>query len=265
MSLSNQEFSGQIALVTGAAAGIGAAVADLLLAQGAELALIDRDAEGLQQQARDWQARYPERRIRLFPLDVRDGAALAQVVDEVESQLGPIEVLVNVAGVLFPGDTLSLDDEAWENSFAINTTAVFRLCRAVARRMQPRGRGSIVTVSSNAAHVPRLGMTAYAASKAATTHFMRCLALELAPSGIRCNTVSPGSTDTPMQQAFAPTPEHVAAVLRGNLDRYRLGIPLGRIASPQDIAEAVCFLASSRARHITLHDLVIDGGATLGV
>lgn len=262
MDTPTQDFAGQLALVTGAAAGIGAAVAKRLAEQGARIALVDRDADSLNAQAEALGAQGYE--VRPYRLDLRDAKALDATVAEIEHSFGPIELLANVAGVLHAGDTLDLDDAAWEDTFAINTTAVFRLCRATARYMQPRGRGCIVTVASNAAHAPRLGMAAYAASKAATVHFMRCLALELAPHGIRCNSVSPGSTDTPMQRAFAQTPEQVQKVLHGNLERYRLGIPLGRIADPEDIAEAVCFLASPRARQITMHDLVVDGGATLG-
>jgi len=260
--MSHQDFSGQVALVTGAAQGIGAAVAEALAQRGAHLVLLDRDAEGLQRQASALQQTGVEVLVRA--LDLRDAAAIEAAVAVAQAHFGRIDLLVNVAGVLHAGDATELSDEAWEDSFAINTTAVFRLCRAVSRHMLARSSGTIVTVGSNAAHVPRLGMAAYAASKAATAHLMRCLALELAPHGIRCNTVSPGSTDTPMQRAFAPTPGHVETVLRGAPERYRVGIPLGRIATPQDIAEGVCFLASPQARHITMHDLLIDGGATLG-
>lgn len=260
--MSHQDFSGQVALVTGAAQGIGAAVAEALAQRGAHLVLLDRDEEGLQRQASALRQLGADVLVRA--LDLRDAGAIEAAVATVQAHFGRIDLLVNVAGVLHAGDTTELSDEAWEDSFAINTTAVFRLCRAVSRHMLARSSGTIVTVGSNAAHVPRLGMAAYAASKAATAHLMRCLALELAPHGIRCNTVSPGSTDTPMQRAFAPTSEHVETVLRGAPERYRVGIPLGRIATPQDIAEGVCFLASPQARHITMHDLLIDGGATLG-
>lgn len=260
--MSRVEFAGALALVTGAAGGIGAAVAARLAEGGADLLLTDRDAATLAEQARA--LRGLGVRVETRPLDLRDAAAIETFLAGMPAEFGVPTLLVNVAGVLCMGDATTLEDEAWEESFAINTTAVFRLSRACARLMKPRRQGAIVTVGSNAAHAPRLGMAAYAASKAATAHFMRCLALELAPHGIRCNTVSPGSTDTAMQRAFAASPEQVRAVLEGDAGRFRLGIPLARIASPADIAEAVCFLASPRARHVTMQDLVVDGGATLG-
>ncbi|MDF2662679.1 MAG: 2,3-dihydro-2,3-dihydroxybenzoate dehydrogenase, partial [Paenibacillus sp.] len=131
--------------------------------------------------------------------------------------------------------------------------------------MMPRMKGSIVTVGSNAAGVPRMQMSAYAASKAAVTMFTKCMGLELARYRIRCNIVSPGSTDTEMQRSLW-TDEHGAeAVIAGALDSYRLGIPLGKLAAASDIAEAVIFLASDLANHITMHDLCVDGGATLGI
>ncbi|MEC5385434.1 2,3-dihydro-2,3-dihydroxybenzoate dehydrogenase [Uliginosibacterium sp. H3] len=256
------EFHDKTALITGGAQGIGAAVARALAQQGARVALIDHQADKLETFAHA--LRTEGKQAIAIPLDLREGAAITAAVARTEQELGPIDLLVNVAGILRSGGALELGDADWEDSFAINTTAIFRMCRAVARGMVERKQGAIVTVGSNAARTPRLGMAAYAASKAATAHYMRCLALELAPHGIRCNTVSPGSTDTAMQRAFASTPEQIQSVLNGSLERYRLGIPLGRIATPEDIAEAVCFLASERARHITMHDLCVDGGATLG-
>ncbi|MGH3239893.1 MAG: SDR family oxidoreductase, partial [Spirillospora sp.] len=106
--------------------------------------------------------------------------------------------------------------------------------------------------------VPRGGMAAYAASKAAAAHLTRCLGLEMAPHGVRCNIVSPGSTDTPMLRALG-----AGDVIAGDAAAFRTGIPLGRIAAPADIAEAVLFLLSERARHITMHELYVDGGAAL--
>ncbi|GLW55580.1 2,3-dihydro-2,3-dihydroxybenzoate dehydrogenase [Kitasatospora phosalacinea] len=252
---SGDGFAGRIALVTGAAQGIGAAVAALLAARGARVVGCDLrggpvggDGDG---------------RGGIRELDVTDGAAVEALVERTERELGPVDVLVNVAGVLRVAPALELADADWQHSFDVNTTGVFHTCRSVGRRMAARGRGSIVTVGSNAAGVPRTGMAAYAASKAATTMYMRCLGLELAASGVRCNLVSPGSTDTEMQRSLWTDPDAERRVLEGDPATYRVGIPLGRIADPVDVAEAVAFLAGDRARHITMHDLYVDGGATL--
>jgi 2,3-dihydro-2,3-dihydroxybenzoate dehydrogenase len=128
----------------------------------------------------------------------------------------------------------------------------------------PRRRGSIVTVSSNAAGVPRAGMAAYGASKAAATMYTKALGLELAEFGIRANVVAPGTTRTPMLAPLgAGVDEVAAAAVVGDPLRFKVGIPLGRVAEPDDIASAVAFLASDAARHITLAELYVDGGATL--
>ncbi|WP_371495384.1 2,3-dihydro-2,3-dihydroxybenzoate dehydrogenase [Kitasatospora sp. NBC_00374] len=254
------ELDGEVALVTGAGQGIGAAVVRALAARGAKVAAVDLHAAGVEALAAD----HPDA-VHAYPADVSDSAAVEAVVERVEGELGPLTVLVNVAGILRTARALDLTDEDWAATFAVNTSGVFHLSRAVAGRMAGRGRGAVVTVGSNAAGVPRVGMAAYAASKAAATMFTKCLGLELARSGVRCNVVSPGSTDTPMQRALWSADEEASAarVIAGDLDSYRVGIPLGRIAEPADVAEAVVFLASDRARHITMHDLYVDGGATL--
>ncbi|MGO1068927.1 2,3-dihydro-2,3-dihydroxybenzoate dehydrogenase [Lysobacter sp. CA199] len=255
------EFGERIALVTGAAQGIGAAVAMQLARAGAALALIDRDADGLAAVAEALRAKGT--RVLTTAVDLADAAAVEAAVGGIEDRFGPIDHLAHVAGILRVGEAIDLDLEDWDACMAVNARGAFAVTRAVARRMKPRGRGSIVAVGSNAAAAPRIGMSAYAASKAALTQYLRCLALELAPHGIRCNIVSPGSTDTAMQRAFAADETAREQILRGSRERFRLGVPLGRIADPDDIAEAICFLLSDRARHITLHDLRVDGGATL--
>ena len=252
---------GRIAVVTGAARGIGTAVTAALAGQGALVAAVDVDADAVEESAAAHRA--GGRRVLGFGADVSDPAAVDRVVADTERLLGDIGILVNVAGVLRPGPVLETSDADWTATFAVNTTGVFLLARAVARRMVPRGAGSIVTVGSNAAGIPRTGMAAYAASKAAATMFTRCLGLELAAHGIRCNIVSPGSTDTDMQRALWTDERGAERVIAGSLQDFRTGIPLGRIADPADIADAVAFLVSDQARHITMHDLYVDGGATL--
>ncbi|MBB5937406.1 2,3-dihydro-2,3-dihydroxybenzoate dehydrogenase [Streptomyces zagrosensis] len=253
------ELAGRIALVTGAGQGIGEAVARTLADRGARVAAIDRNAEGITLLEKE----YGAARIVAHTADVTDSAAIDAVVDTVEAAIGPIGILVNVAGVLRPSRVADLTDQDWNDTFAVNTTGVFHTCRAVTRLMSERRSGCVVTVGSNAAGVPRTSMAAYAASKAAATMFTKCLGLELARSGVRCNVVSPGSTDTAMQRQLWTDPQAPLRVIDGDPASYRVGIPLGRIAEPSDIAEAVAFLVSDRARHITMHDLYVDGGATL--
>ncbi len=250
----------QLAVVSGAAQGIGAAVVQALLARGVKVAALDVQAEALQQLA----IRHPGR-VRPYAVDLRQRAAVDQVVDRIEGEHGPVDLLVNAAGILRMGSICEFSDADWDETFEVNTCGVFYLSRAVARCMKPRARGSIVTVASNAAAVPRLQMAAYAASKAASCHFTKCLGLELAEYGIRCNIVSPGSTDTAMQRQLWTSDNDAQRVIAGSLKGYKTGIPLGRIATAQDIASAVLFLLSEEARHITMHELCVDGGATLGV
>ena len=126
-----------------------------------------------------------------------------------------------------------------------------------------RRAGSLVTVASNAGGMPRTGMGAYAASKAAADMLTRCFGLELARHGIRCNVVSPGSTDTPMQRRLWTGEDDRARVIAGTPEQFRVGIPLGRLVEPADIADAVLFLASRQARPITLPNLFVVGGPTL--
>ncbi len=246
-------FDGTLALVTGAAGGIGVALVRQLLHSGCvvvatDLALPDLPA-------------HPRLHARV--LDVTDPDAVDALVTATEAQWGPIGFGISVAGVLQVGAVTSIDDAEWRRVFAVNADGVFHLGRALARVMTPRGQGAIVTVSSNAAGVPRHGMAAYAASKAAATMFTRCLGLELAPHGIRCNIVAPGSTLTPMQTGMWADADGARQVIDGNPSTYKAGIPLRKLATPDDIARAVMFLLSDEAGHIAMSDLYVDGGATL--
>lgn len=251
--MNGTNWADRVALVTGAAQGIGAAVTRALAAR-----VLATDVQCIPDSLKAMPG------VSAAPLDVTDPAAAERAVTLAEDHLGPLTDLVNVAGILRPGRLTDLSDADWHATFAVNTTGVFFVSRAAARRMQAHRRGAIVTVGSNAAHVPRSGMGAYAASKAAATHLTRCLALELAPYGVRCNLISPGSTDTAMQRQLWTGPDAPARMIAGDPAHHRVGIPLGRLATPEDIAHAALFLLSDEARHITMQHLTVDGGATLG-
>jgi 2,3-dihydro-2,3-dihydroxybenzoate dehydrogenase len=256
------DLHGRLAVVTGAASGIGAAVAQLLAERGARIAAVDSDCEGVHTLARAIDRRgYP---AVGYPLDVRDLGAVDAVVGEIERDLGAIDILVNVAGVLCPGSLLDMSAEDWVVMIGVNATGVLAVSRAVSRSMVLRRSGTIVTVASNAGFVPRIAMGGYAASKAASAMLTRCLGLELAAYGVRCNVVSPGSTDTPMLRSMWQDDDGARETIAGRLDQHRLGIPLGKLAQPDDVARAVAFLVSDEASHITLENLCVDGGASLG-
>lgn len=249
-------------MVTGAAGGIGTAVVATLAAQGMAVAAVDTDTGRLDELTA--KLAVDGSCVTGYSADVSDSAAVDRVVARIEQDLGPIGVLVNAAGVLRVGAASGLSDVDWRATFSVNLDGVFHCSRAVAVRMKERGRGAIVTVASNAGRVPRMQMAAYGASKAAAASYTRTLGLELAEHGVRCNVVSPGSTDTDMLRALWSDGGGRRATIEGSLEGYKLGIPLRRIAEPQDIADAVAFLASDRARHITMQDLCVDGGAILG-
>ncbi|KPI04843.1 2,3-dihydro-2,3-dihydroxybenzoate dehydrogenase [Actinobacteria bacterium OK074] len=256
-------MSEKIALVTGAAGGIGEAVVRTLAERGASVAAVDKDGHRLSAVAGKLAA--DGLRVRAFPADVTASAEAERLVANVEDALGPLDHLVNGAGVLRLGKARELADADWAATFAVNVTGVFFMSRAVVNRMVARRSGSIVTIASNAAGTARMDMAAYAASKAAATMFTKCLGLEAAQYGIRCNVVAPGSTETPMLTSMWTDEHGRTATLEGSPGAYKVGIPLGKLARPSDVAEAVAFLLSDHASHITMHDLTVDGGATLGV
>jgi 2,3-dihydro-2,3-dihydroxybenzoate dehydrogenase len=248
--------------VTGAAGGIGEAVVRALAEGGVSVAALDANEDALKlSETRLREAGLP---VHAFAVDVTSSSAVNAAIEQVETQLGPIGYLVNAAGVLRVGLATELTDEDWATTFAVNTTGVFHLSRAVASRMIGRRSGAIVTIASNAAATPRWQMAAYAASKAAAASFTACLGLELAGHGIRCNVVAPGSTNTPMLTSLWAGGDALRASIEGTPETFRTGIPLGRLAQPSDIASAVLFLLSDRASHITLQHLTVDGGAALG-
>ena len=262
---SEQPFRGKCVWVTGAAQGIGLQIAQSFQQLGARVIGIDRHFLAEEKGISDGRHKDFEQVL----LDITDPARVAQVSAQLLAEGMAPQVVVNAAGILRLGrlDALALDD--WQACFDVNVSGVFYLLRSLMPHFKAQGSGSIVNLASNAAHVPRVNMGGYCASKAALVSLSHCVALELAEYGVRCNLVSPGSTDTPMLRAMLGDAdaqqgsELFAPTIKGLPEHYKLGIPLKKVATTQDIANTVLFLASDCASHITMQDIVVDGGATL--
>ena len=245
------EFANKRVWVTGVGQGIGYTTALAFVKAGAEVVGFDKHFN---------EGDYP---FRTEVLDVTDAKAAREVCQRLLAERDGLDVLVNGAGILRMGATDELSDEDWHDCLAVNAGGAFNMFRHTLPVFRRQKRGAIVSIASNAAHVPRIGMSAYCASKAALRSLCLSVGLEMAPFGVRCNLVSPGSTDTPMQRGMWTSPESEQLTIAGFPEQFKLGIPLGKIGKPQDVAEAVLFMASDRAGHITMQDIVIDGGATL--
>ncbi|HAC6685285.1 TPA_asm: 2,3-dihydro-2,3-dihydroxybenzoate dehydrogenase [Salmonella enterica subsp. enterica serovar Sendai] len=246
------DFSDKTVWVTGAGKGIGYATALAFVDAGVRVIGFDREFT---------QENYP---FATEVMDVADAGQVAQVCQRVLQKTPRLDVLVNAAGILRMGatDALSVDD--WQQTFAVNVGGAFNLFSQTMAQFRRQQGGAIVTVASDAAHTPRIGMSAYGASKAALKSLALTVGLELAGCGVRCNVVSPGSTDTDMQRTLWVSEDAEQQRIRGFGEQFKLGIPLGKIARPQEIANTILFLASDLASHITLQDIVVDGGSTLG-
>lgn len=254
-------MSETVTLIVGAAQGIGRATAVRLTQAGHRVVLADRDLAGLRVTSGLLDTAAPT-----VELDITDHAAVDRAVAAVEAEHGPIGALAHVAGVFSTGSVLDSDPADWRRIYDVNVAGLVSVLRAVGRAMRTRRAGSVVVVGSNSAGVPRMGMGAYGSSKAAAAMIVRIAGLELAEYGIRANVVAPGSTDTAMQRSLWADPGDDAgaqSAIDGDPARFKVGIPLGRIADPADIADAIEFLLSDRARHITMQALYVDGGATL--
>lgn len=252
---------GRSVLITGAASGIGRAIALRLAGGGASLALLDRDEEALGTVAKEASTEGADA-VLAHGADVSSRREVAQALTVVTDAFGRLDGLVCSAGILRPGGLSDVTDREWQQHLAVNAGGVLHCLQESAPLLTDGG--AVVVVGSNAARVPRTGMLAYSASKAAASALTRAAGLELAERGIRCNVVEPGSTDTPMQRdLWDDADAGRRAALEGDPSAHRLGIPLGRLADPDDVAAMVCFLLSPEARHVTLQQIYVDGGASL--
>ena len=251
-------LEGKTALITGGASGIGYAVAALFAAEGASVVLVGR-TEARLREAAERIGRAPETaaRVTFVAGAIHLSADVGRIVAFAED-VGPIDVLVNNAGVCYEAALIDTPEELWDETLDVNLKGPYLLTAAVARGMIEGGvRGSIISTASMDAAVPEPLYAAYNASKAALVSLTRTLAAELGPHGIRVNAVSPGPTRTPLfEGVLAP------AELERYVERMLPAMPLGRIARPEEIAPTYAFLASDEAAFITGETILVDGGRT---
>jgi NAD(P)-dependent dehydrogenase (short-subunit alcohol dehydrogenase family) len=242
-------MSRRVAVVTGGASGIGRATAARLATEGFALAVLDVDGPGLAEAA-------GEDGLGI-EADVADEGSVERAFSRILAELGRIDVLVNNAGITGGPQATTCHEtpvEDWDRVLAVNVRGPFLCTRAALPAMLEQGSGHVITVASAAGLIAFPGRCAYTASKGAALLFTKSLAVDYATFGIRANAVCPGMAETPMTKWRLDQPELRAAV--------EAKIPMGRVAQPEDIADAVALLASDRLAYMTGHALVLDGGWT---
>ena len=246
-----QPLTGQVAIVTGGARGIGREIALVFAQAGADVALFDVNAELLEQTAKELRAL--GRRAEGLAVDVTDGKQVDEGVAKVLDKLGRIDILINNAGITKDGLLIRMDDAQWDRVLAINLKGTFLCTRAVAKHFLKQRRGRIVSIASIVGLIGNAGQANYAASKAGIIGLTKAVAKELATRGITCNAIAPGFIKTEMTEAL-PEPAR---------QRLLEAIPMGTLGEPLDVARAALFLVSDAARYITGHVLVVDGGLAM--
>jgi NAD(P)-dependent dehydrogenase (short-subunit alcohol dehydrogenase family) len=248
-------FADRVALVTGASSGIGRATALRLADEGAAVALVALAGDDLDAAAEECRATGSA--ALAVPTDVTHSRQVAAAFDRAET-LGPVSAVFSNAGISIVGPAVSLDDDDWLRQLHVNLSGSFYVVREAARWMIRRGRGAIVITGSELGLLGQPGYVGYTATKGGVLAMTRAFAAELAVHGVRVNSISPGTTETPMltgECAAAPDPARERAENAST-------IPLGRFGQPGDIAAAVAFLLSDDAGYITGTNLVVDGGRT---
>jgi NAD(P)-dependent dehydrogenase (short-subunit alcohol dehydrogenase family) len=252
-------LAGKVAIITGAAAGIGAGTAEVFAEEGARLVLVDRDGEALEATARTLPTA-PDS-VVTYRGDVAERETALGAVRLAEQAFGGADVVFNNAGVMTYGDFREVDEAAWDHLLNINLRGIYLMCHAVIPGMLERGRGAIVNTSSVMAFLTEPGYEAYTTSKAGIIGLTKALAVSYATQGIRVNCICPGWIDTPLNQRLAEE--------MGGIDKLTPIIlrqqPNGRMISTREVGNAVAFLASDDASGITGAALYVDGGSSAAI
>jgi gluconate 5-dehydrogenase len=243
-------LDGVAAVVTGGAGGLGGAIARGLAEAGAAVAVADANHEGAAAQAAKLEA--AGHRAVGIAVDVADAASVERLLGQVEARLGPVDVLVNSAGITHRGPAEAFPEREWRRILDVNLTGVFLPCQAFGRRMIARRRGRIVNLASIAGEIGLPGTVAYCAAKGGVVMLTRALAVEWAPHGVRVNALAPSWFATNLGELIHREP--------GYADRAMRRVPLGRMGAADELIGAAVFLASEASSMVTGHILAVDGG-----
>ncbi|MCR6634203.1 SDR family oxidoreductase [Devosia sp.] len=246
------DLRGRLCLITGSSQGIGFALAKGMAEHGARVVLNGRDADKLEAASRDLRNQGLD--VEGAPFDVTSHEAVVSGVERVEKSLGPIDVLINNAGMQFRSPLEDFPADRWEQLLTTNVSSVFYAGQAVARHMISRGRGKIINIASVQAELARPGIAPYTATKGAVRNLTRGMCTDWAKYGLQINAIAPGYFKTPLNQALVDNPEFSAWLEKRT--------PAGRWGNVEELVGAAVFLASDASSFINGHTLFVDGGIT---